>query len=205
MYDILWFISERENPSGKEHRGRSFIALTWNTRCALLKVHVLSTRNESIVLWCLLFLLSCSSCALISLRHCLVRLPSSAALLHSFAVFFFCVVFEVLLGNVLFRFDRLNIIKTCIEIAISWITPFQFDVFSKFGESGSDGSQITLTQSDKWLRQAKVIDGWNVTTTDTAIAFRKISRGSIWLSYASWRQFLQELSDRADLNMMEVG
>ena len=81
----------------------------------------------------------------------------------------------------------------------------QFQIFSKFGNSTSDGSQITLTQSDKWLRQAKVIDGWNVTTTDTAIAFRKISRGSIWLSYASWRQFLQELSDRADLNMMEVG
>ena len=81
----------------------------------------------------------------------------------------------------------------------------QFQIFSKFGNSTSDGSQITLTQSDKWLRQAKVIDGWNVTTTDTAIAFRKISRGSIWLSYASWRKFLQELSDRADLNMMEVG
>ena len=26
----------------------------------------------------------------------------------------------------------------------------QFQIFSKFGESGSDGSQITLTQSDKW-------------------------------------------------------
>ena len=37
---------------------------------------------------------------------------------------------------------------------------------------GSDGTQITLSQSDKWLRQAKVIDGWSVTTTDTAIAFR---------------------------------
>ena len=38
--------------------------------------------------------------------------------------------------------------------------------------AGSDGTQITLSQSDKWLRQAKVIDGWNITTTDTAIAFR---------------------------------
>ena len=81
----------------------------------------------------------------------------------------------------------------------------QFQMFSKFGESGSDGSQITLTQSDKWLRQAKVIDGWNVTTTDTAIAFRKISRGSIRLSYFSWRKFLQELSDKGALSVMEVG
>ena len=76
----------------------------------------------------------------------------------------------------------------------SWKCPdihYQFESFSRFGDSskfsftiisnicsltillsGSDGSQLTLSQSDKWLRQAKVIDGWNVTTTDTAIAFR---------------------------------
>ena len=81
----------------------------------------------------------------------------------------------------------------------------QFQMFSKFGESGSDGSQITLTQSDKWLRQAKVIDGWNVTTTNTAIAFRKIGKGSVRLSFSSWRLFLQALSDEAGLNIAEVG
>ena len=80
----------------------------------------------------------------------------------------------------------------------------QFQMFSKFGESGSDGSQITLTQSDKWLRQAKVIDGWNVTTTDTAIAFRKINRGSLELSFNSWKQFLQELATRRGLCELEV-
>merc|ERR1712218_607512 len=80
----------------------------------------------------------------------------------------------------------------------------QFQMFSKFGESGSDGSQITLTQSDKWLRQAKVIDGWNVTTTDTAIAFRKISRGSIWLIFSQFREFLEELIGRKGLNLQEV-
>ena len=57
----------------------------------------------------------------------------------------------------------------------------QFELFSKFGDSGSSGRQITLSQSDRWLRQAKVIDGWNLTTIDTAIAIRKISKGSIWL------------------------
>ena len=90
----------------------------------------------------------------------------------------------------------------------SWRCPdllFQFQMFSKFGESGSDGSQITLTQSDKWLRQAKVIDGWNVTTTDTAIAFRKISRGSIWLSFSQFREFLEELISRKGLKIQEVG
>ena len=42
----------------------------------------------------------------------------------------------------------------------------------RWGDSRSDGNQMTLTQSDKWLRQAGVIDGWEVTTTDTAIFFR---------------------------------
>ena len=80
----------------------------------------------------------------------------------------------------------------------------QFLLFARFGETCSDGSQITLTQSDKWLRQAKVIDGWNVTTTDTAIAFRKISRGSLDLSFSSWLQFLQELGRRKGLCSQEV-
>ena len=48
----------------------------------------------------------------------------------------------------------------------------QFDMFSRFGGSETQGNQITLTQSDKWLRQARVIDSWNVTTIDTALAFR---------------------------------
>ena len=90
----------------------------------------------------------------------------------------------------------------------SWKSPdlhHQFHLFSRFGESGSDGSQITLTQTDKWLRQAKVIDGWKVTTTDTAIAFRKISRGSIWLTFHLFREFLEELIRRKGLNMQQVG
>ena len=48
----------------------------------------------------------------------------------------------------------------------------QFEMFSKFGGSETQGSLITLTQSDKWFRQARVIDSWSVTTIDTALAFR---------------------------------
>lgn len=32
----------------------------------------------------------------------------------------------------------------------------QFKAFSKFGDTKSDGKQITLSQSDKWMKQAKV-------------------------------------------------
>ena len=49
-----------------------------------------------------------------------------------------------------------------------------------------------------------MIDGWNVTTTDTAIAFRKINRGSLELSFNSWKQFLQELATRRGLCELEV-
>ena len=89
----------------------------------------------------------------------------------------------------------------------SWRSPdlhYQFESFSKFGDSGSDGTQITLSQSDKWLRQAGVIDGWTISTTDTAIAFRKISRGSIWLEYNPWREFLEELCERKGMDMQDV-
>ena len=51
-----------------------------------------------------------------------------------------------------------------------------FVYFARFGEHGASGQHISLTQSDKWLKQSGVVDNWNVTTTDTAIAFRKISR-----------------------------
>ena len=48
-----------------------------------------------------------------------------------------------------------------------------FKAFAKFGDTKSDGKQITLSQSDKWMKQAKVIDGKKITTTDTGIYFKK--------------------------------
>lgn len=48
-----------------------------------------------------------------------------------------------------------------------------FKAFSKFGDTKSDGKHITLSQSDKWMKQAKVIDGKKITTTDTGIFFKK--------------------------------
>lgn len=53
----------------------------------------------------------------------------------------------------------------------SFLTSFK--AFSKFGDPKSDGKLITLSQSDKWMKQAKVIDGKKITTTDTGIYFKK--------------------------------
>ena len=52
----------------------------------------------------------------------------------------------------------------------------QFSLFSKFGDKSSDGSTIKLSQSDKWFKQAGVIKAKGISSTDTSIAFRKISK-----------------------------
>lgn len=50
----------------------------------------------------------------------------------------------------------------------------QFKLFSKFGDRNSDGTHINLTQCDKWMKEAKVIDGKKLSTNDTAICFSKL-------------------------------
>lgn len=50
----------------------------------------------------------------------------------------------------------------------------QFQAFAKFGDSKADGKTITLTNIDKWLKQAKVVDGKKISTTDTGICFNKL-------------------------------
>jgi len=70
----------------------------------------------------------------------------------------------------------------------------QFEAFSKFGDKSADGKTIKLSQSDKWFKQAKVIDGKKVTTTDTGIAFRKISKNSPKISFTDWNKYLDEIA-----------
>ena len=52
----------------------------------------------------------------------------------------------------------------------------QFEAFAKFGDKTADGKTIKLTQSDKWFKQAGIIDGKALSTTDTGIAFRKVAK-----------------------------
>ena len=51
-----------------------------------------------------------------------------------------------------------------------------FSYYARWGDPYSTGHHITLGQAEKWLSQAGIVDNWNVTTTDTALSFRKISR-----------------------------
>jgi len=71
-----------------------------------------------------------------------------------------------------------------------------FEAFAKFGDKSADGKTIKLSQSDKWFKQAKMIDGKKgiITTTDTGIAFKKISKNSPKLSFTDWNKYLDEIA-----------
>jgi len=71
-----------------------------------------------------------------------------------------------------------------------------FEAFAKFGDKSADGKTIKLSQSDKWFKQAKLIEGktGKLTTTDTGIAFKKISKNSPKLSFADWNKYLDEIA-----------
>lgn len=43
--------------------------------------------------------------------------------------------------------------------------------------------------------QASVIDGRNVSTTDTAILWRRISKTHIWMNFPEWLSFVEQLSE----------
>ncbi|CAD1475874.1 unnamed protein product, partial [Heterotrigona itama] len=77
-----------------------------------------------------------------------------------------------------------------------------FKAFSKFGDPKSDGKLITLSQSDKWMKQAKVIDAKKITTTDTGIYFKK--HKSTKLGIEQYKAFLEELAKSKKVDLAEM-
>ncbi|XP_046396044.1 tubulin polymerization-promoting protein homolog isoform X2 [Ischnura elegans] len=78
----------------------------------------------------------------------------------------------------------------------------RFKAFSKFGDTKSDGKHITLSQSDKWMKQAKVIDGKKITTTDTGIYFKKFKAQKI--GFDDYKKFLEELAKNKKVEVAEI-
>lgn len=78
----------------------------------------------------------------------------------------------------------------------------QFKAFSKFGDGKSDGKQITLTQSDKWMKQAKVFDNKKITTTDTGIHFKKLKAQKV--SFVDYNKFLEDLATTKKVELSEI-
>lgn len=77
-----------------------------------------------------------------------------------------------------------------------------FKAFSKFGDPKSDGKHITLSQSDKWMKQAKVIDGKKITTTDTAIHFKKLK--SLKVGIEDYQKFLEDLAKSKKVELEDI-
>ncbi|GLV33929.1 ringmaker [Carabus blaptoides fortunei] len=76
-----------------------------------------------------------------------------------------------------------------------------FSAFSKFGDSKSDGTAITLSNSDKWMKQANVI-GKKITTTDTGICFNKFK--SRTLNLPTYEKYLAELAKYKNVEVDEI-
>ncbi|CAH1170354.1 unnamed protein product [Phaedon cochleariae] len=77
-----------------------------------------------------------------------------------------------------------------------------FKIFAKFGDPKSDGKQITLSNSDKWMKQAKIIDGKKITTTDTGIYFKKLK--SLKVGIVQYKQFLEDLAKNKKVEVSEI-
>lgn len=78
----------------------------------------------------------------------------------------------------------------------------QFVNYSKFGDTRSDGKTITLTNTDKWMKQAQLIDGKRITTTDTGIAFNKFKSRTI--DFEQFLAFLEDLAERKNVDLQEM-
>ncbi|XP_067142096.1 tubulin polymerization-promoting protein homolog [Centruroides vittatus] len=80
----------------------------------------------------------------------------------------------------------------------------QFRNFAKFGDAKSTGETITLSNSDKWFKQSKVIDGKTITTTDTGIYFKQISKAKKALNLNEYNQFLETVAKNKKLSLDEM-
>lgn len=76
-----------------------------------------------------------------------------------------------------------------------------FTDFAKFGNPKSDGKQITLTNADKWLKDAGITDGKKVTTTDTSIEFKKLKSKTI--DFKQFLQFVEGLAKSKKIDFQE--
>ncbi|UYV84987.1 TPPP [Cordylochernes scorpioides] len=80
----------------------------------------------------------------------------------------------------------------------------QFKLFARFGDVKHNGETITLTNSDKWMRQAKVIEGKKITTTDTGIYFKQVAKVKKAITMKEYEQFLEVIVKNKKLDMEEL-
>lgn len=77
-----------------------------------------------------------------------------------------------------------------------------FTAYAKFGQPKSDGKQITLANLTKWLKQAGIIDGKKITSTDVDIAFSKLKAKQI--DCKTFEQLMKNLASEKNLNYEDL-
>ncbi|XP_030749203.1 TPPP family protein CG45057-like [Sitophilus oryzae] len=77
----------------------------------------------------------------------------------------------------------------------------QFINFAKFGDTKADGKTITLTQIDKWFKQAQVFDK-KLTQTDTGITFNKFKSKTI--NFQNFNAFIEDLAGQKKMTPDEI-
>lgn len=74
-----------------------------------------------------------------------------------------------------------------------------FEAFAKFG--GGDPKHITLSNSDKWFKQAKVFDK-KLTTVDTGICFKKLKQKAI--DFKTFNIYLEDLAKTKGIPVEDI-
>lgn len=77
-----------------------------------------------------------------------------------------------------------------------------FQAFSKFGDTKSDGTGISLSQSDKWMKQANVFDKV-ITTTDTGIHFKKFTKTKT-MTFDDFNKFLEDMAKTKKIDVATI-
>ncbi|GIX74546.1 tubulin polymerization-promoting protein homolog [Caerostris extrusa] len=79
-----------------------------------------------------------------------------------------------------------------------------FRLYAKFGDPNRSGETMSLTCSDRWLRQSKIIDNRRISTTDTGIYFKQVAKFKKSLNFTSYQKFLELLAKKKNLNLSEL-
>ncbi|XP_034943110.1 tubulin polymerization-promoting protein homolog [Chelonus insularis] len=91
--------------------------------------------------------------------------------------------------------------KTSVDSSSGGSFASSFKAFSKFGDSKSDGKTISLSQSDKWMKQAKIFDK-RISTTDTGIHFKK--QKAMKLTFDQYKIFIEDLAKTKKIDANEL-
>jgi len=109
--------------------------------------------------------------------------------------------------------DEQNVIPCPVPIQVSdsfWTVLDEnrlrdkFQLFSMLGDRLSDGTTIKLSQSDKWFKEAGIMNRKGFSTTDTDIAFRKVSKKAQKVNFGDWVRYLDNLASAKNCNVNDI-